>query len=95
MRYMIEYMRKLLCGKGLGRGGRGPRDVTPYAATTYNDCSFFAGISHFRLDLGRCPSPSFRLSEDIRQSADLKIIEKEWRTDLDYADKYYIMVVDS
>jgi hypothetical protein len=34
-------------------------------------------------------------SADIRQSADLKIIEKEWRTDLDYADKYYIMVVDS
>ena len=28
-------------------------------------------------------------------NADLKIIQKEWRTDLDDADKYYIMVVDS
>ena len=28
-------------------------------------------------------------------NANLKIIQKEWRTDLDDADKYYIMVVDS
>ena len=88
-------MRKLLWGKDLGQVGRGRDDVTPCTTTTYNNYSFFARISHFRLDLGRCPSPSFRLSADIRQSADLKIIEKEWRTDLDYADKYYIMVVDS
>ena len=36
--YTIKNWRKPFDGKGLGRGGRPPPNVSPLVVTTYDDC---------------------------------------------------------
>ena len=88
-------MRKLLWGKDLGRAGLGPRDVTRYRTRTYNYFLFLAGNPILDLTWAGVLAHPFGFRRIFVSQRVLILSRKEWRTDLDDADKYYIMVIDS